>query len=134
MKRRSRCPVMARATISSATPPPYISAVSISVMPSSIPSFSAASSSAARRRSSPMCQVPWPKAGMLSPLGSFTDGRLSLIAGLRLGAFAAQEDEPRGAVDALIYESEPCGQWQFLARRDLDDDERVRGQPAGADE
>ncbi len=58
-------------------------------------------------------------------------GRISLIAGLLRGALAAQKDEPRGAVDALVDQGEAGGRRQVLARRDLDHDQRVGGQPAG---
>src|SRR5437764_681676 len=71
MKILSRRPLTARATTSSAPPLPYISAVSISVMPRSIPSLNAAASSAAWRRFSPMCQVPCPNAGTRWPLRPF---------------------------------------------------------------
>ena len=60
-KTSSRRPAIASPTSSSAPPSPYISAVSISVMPRSSPSRRAAISSAAAVRSSPMCQVPWPE-------------------------------------------------------------------------
>src|SRR5271155_642681 len=132
MKSLSRRPAAARATISSATPLPYISAVSIRLTPSSMPSFKAASSSAARRRSSPICQVPWPKAETDSPLGRVTDGWV--ISDLLWGALAAQKDEPRGAVDALVYDGEAGRHRQILARRDLDHNKRVGGQPAGGGE
>src|SRR6516162_684613 len=79
MKRSSRWPSAACATISSAPPLPYISAVSIKVMPSSIPSRTAAASSAIRRRFSPMCQVPWPSAGTRSPPGNVTIGKSVVI-------------------------------------------------------
>ena len=60
---RSRRPAIARATISSAPPSPYISAVSTSVIPRSKPSESAAASAAARALRSPMVHVPRPSAG-----------------------------------------------------------------------
>src|SRR5947209_7489450 len=62
----SRRPSIASPTSSSAPPSPYISAVSISVMPRSMPRRSAATSSARRARFSPMCQVPCPRVGIRS--------------------------------------------------------------------
>ena len=56
----------------SAAPSPYISAVSMRVMPSSTPARSAAISPARRSARSPIIQVPWPSAGTLSPSGSDT--------------------------------------------------------------
>src|SRR6516165_1753167 len=82
MKSSSRNPSAACATISSARPLPYISAVSIKVMPSSIPSRTAAASSATRRRASPICQVPWPSAGTRSPPGNVTIGKSAVISSL----------------------------------------------------
>src|SRR6185503_2139870 len=67
MKRLSRLPAMASAIASSAPPSPYISAVSISVIPSSSPSRMAATSAARSDLRSPMRQVPSPSTGTLSP-------------------------------------------------------------------
>ena len=67
------CPWIASATISSAPPSPYISAVSIKLMQSSIPKRSASISLARARLFSPMRQVPWPSAGTRVPSGSSTD-------------------------------------------------------------
>ena len=66
----SRRPAIASPTISSAPPSPYISAVSISVMPRSRPSRSAATSRAALARRSPIRHVPCPSTGTLVPSGS----------------------------------------------------------------
>src|SRR5262245_55620185 len=63
---------MASPTISSALPSPYISAVSISRMPSSSPSRTAASSAALAEARSPMRQVPRPSTGTFSPVMSVT--------------------------------------------------------------
>src|SRR5690348_6292289 len=60
---------MARPMTFSAPPSPYISAVSMSVMPRSRPSLSAATMSAPLVRASPMPQVPMPSTGTHSPLG-----------------------------------------------------------------
>ena len=43
----------------------------------------------------------------------------------------AQKDKPGGAVGALVDNAEAGRRRQFLARRDLDNRERIRGQPAG---
>ena len=59
---------MASATTSSAPPSAYISAVSISVMPRSRPSRSAAASARRSAPRSPMCQVPWPERRHLRPV------------------------------------------------------------------
>ena len=56
----SRRPAIAAPTTSSAPPSAYISAVSISVIPSSMPSRSAATSRLRSPGCSPICQVPWP--------------------------------------------------------------------------
>jgi hypothetical protein len=63
MKTSPRRPLIASPTTSSAPPLPYISAVSISVMPRSMPRRSALISSLRRHASSPIAQVPWPKIG-----------------------------------------------------------------------
>ena len=63
---------MASPTIASALPSPYISAVSISLRPSSRPSRTAASSAALSEARSPMRQVPSPSTGTFSPLFSVT--------------------------------------------------------------
>ena len=63
---------MASAIACSAPPSPYISAVSISVSPSSRPSRIAATSAARSGRRSPMRQVPSPSTGTLSPDFSVT--------------------------------------------------------------
>jgi len=56
--------------------------------------------------------------------------RSSAVSGW--GALAAQEDKPRGAVNALVYQNKPGGYQQVLARRNLDHNEAgVRRQPAG---
>src|ERR1700730_3104124 len=69
MKAAWRRPATASATISSARPSAYISAVSMWVRPRSSPRDSAAISSFLSLRSSPMCQVPWPTTGRLTPVG-----------------------------------------------------------------
>src|SRR5271155_6234430 len=46
-------------------------------------------------------------------------------------ALAAQEDEPRGAVDALVEEGEPGRRLEFLPGAEFDDRERIRQEPAG---
>ena len=51
----------------SAAPLLYISAVSITVIPRSIPSRIEATSSARRPGLSAKCQVPWPMAAIFSP-------------------------------------------------------------------
>src|SRR6185437_4260694 len=51
----------------SAPPSPYISAVSMRLMPRSRPSFNALTSPAASRVRSPIIQVPRPRTGNLSP-------------------------------------------------------------------
>lgn len=79
----SRRPAMASATTTSAPPSAYISAVSISVTPRSRPSFSALTSSARRRESSPIFHVPWPRTGMASPQGSVVVLTLDSMAWLR---------------------------------------------------
>src|SRR3954447_5295846 len=79
MNSLSRNPREASVTTSSAPPLPYISAVSIRVKPISMPSLTAAASSAVRRRSSPICQVPCPNAGTFSPFCNITCGRSSVI-------------------------------------------------------
>lgn len=61
---------MVSPTNSSVAPSPYISAVSITVMPSSMPARSAAISAARRAGRSPMSQVPCPSLAMVSPSGS----------------------------------------------------------------
>src|SRR5215469_10996170 len=129
MKRLSRTPAAARATTSSAAPLPYISAVSIKVMPRSMPSRSADASSAARRRSSPMCQVPCPSAGTRSPSRSVTTRNWSLTL-ISNGFGAAEEGEPRGSVHPLIEKDKPSGRHQFFACREFDDGKRFPGQPA----
>jgi hypothetical protein len=63
---------MASLTSASAAPPPYISAVSISVRPLSRPVRRAANSVARRAGCSPMYQVPKPSAGTVPPLGRDT--------------------------------------------------------------
>src|SRR5437667_12063381 len=66
------CPWIASATISSAPPSPYISAVSIKLMPSSIPKRSAATSLACALLLSPMRHVPCPSTGTRLPSDSAT--------------------------------------------------------------
>src|SRR3989441_4354834 len=61
-------PLIAWATIRSAPPSPYISAVSMWVRPRSRPRRSAATSSRSARRLSPMCQVPCPTTGTSTPV------------------------------------------------------------------
>src|SRR5712691_485252 len=68
MKASWRRPARASATISSACPSPYISAVSMWVRPRSSPRDSAAISSFLSLRSSPMCQVPWPMTLTSTPV------------------------------------------------------------------
>ena len=74
MNMPSRLPATASATICSAAPSAYISAVSIRVMPSSIPACRAATSSLRREALSPIRHVPSPKTGTASPEGSFVVG------------------------------------------------------------
>src|SRR5882724_1952799 len=74
MKASSRRPATASPTTSSAPPLAYISAVSISVIPRSMPSRSAVTSSLRRFALSPMVQVPCPSAGTVSPVGSAIRG------------------------------------------------------------
>src|SRR6266700_3497513 len=66
------CPWIDSATISSAPPSPYISAVSIKLMPSSIPKRSAATSLACALLLSPMRHVPCPSTGTRLPSDSAT--------------------------------------------------------------
>src|SRR5215831_182152 len=66
-KIRGRRPAMTSATSSSAAPSPYISAVSMSVRPRSMPSCSAAISCLRRAARSPSCQVPCPSTATDSP-------------------------------------------------------------------
>src|SRR3954452_25195590 len=68
-KTSSRRPAIASATSSSAFPLAYISAVSISVRPRSIPSSTERSSSARSAGFSPIPHVPCPSAGIRSPEG-----------------------------------------------------------------
>ena len=76
-----RRPAIARATISSAPPSPYISAVSISVMPMSSPRCSAVTSRAARAVRSPIVHVPRPSAGTGVPSASVMQGMLAVVNG-----------------------------------------------------
>jgi hypothetical protein len=99
----SRRPSMASATILSASPSPYNSAVSISVMPRSSPSFSAAISSSRRRGLSPMRHVPWPRRGTTSPPGSVSVGMLDAdiklsISPARARCARCHVSESRGAL------------------------------------
>src|SRR3954470_16824341 len=73
-KTESRREAMAWPTRVSDLPLPYISAVSMRVMPKSRPRWRAAISSARREGLSPMRQVPWPSAGSFSPEGRVTVG------------------------------------------------------------
>src|SRR6516225_6979019 len=61
---------------------------------------------------------------------------LPLLQGLasecNCGCVAAQEDEPCGAVDALVEKSEPGWRRQLLAHAELDDRERIGREPVGA--
>src|SRR3569623_2227866 len=68
----SRRPATTSRVTSSAPPLPYISAVSMSVMPRSRPSCSARTSSDCERATSPIRQVPCPSAGTVSPEGRRT--------------------------------------------------------------
>ncbi len=61
---------MASPTISSALPSPYISAVSMSLMPSSSPNRTASTSAALSAARSPMRHVPSPSTGTFSPVSS----------------------------------------------------------------
>ena len=70
----SRRPSIASADEPSAAPSPYISAVSISVRPRSRPGCSASISTASGCRPCPMCHVPMPRAGIVSPEGNGTAG------------------------------------------------------------
>ena len=74
MNTSSRRPATARATTRSAPPSPYISAVSISVMPCASAASSAATSVSASRRRSPMRHVPTPSAGTRVPSANATVG------------------------------------------------------------
>src|SRR5439155_446791 len=71
---RSRWPAIADPTTSSAPPSPYISAVSMSVIPRSMPRRSAAISPARSRLRSPIPHVPSPSAGTRAPSASVTFG------------------------------------------------------------
>src|SRR5688500_17056381 len=64
----SRRPRMASPTTRSAPPSPYISAVSMWVIPSSIPVRRAATSRLASARRSPIFHVPWPMTGTATPV------------------------------------------------------------------
>src|SRR4051812_28563862 len=66
----SRRPPIASPTTSSAPPSPYISAVSIKVMPRSMPSLSAAISRWRSPGCSPIRQVPCPSTGIEAPDGN----------------------------------------------------------------
>src|SRR6478736_349729 len=74
MKASSRRPATASPTTSSAPPLAYISAVSINVIPRSMPSRNAVTSSLRRAALSPMVQVPCPRAATVSPVGSAIRG------------------------------------------------------------
>src|SRR5206468_1105321 len=63
----SRRPAIASPTSSSTRPEPYISAVSMCVMPASSPARSAASAAVPPSRS--MFHVPWPTTGTATPVG-----------------------------------------------------------------
>src|ERR1700750_3103466 len=77
----------ASATMLSASPSPYISAVSISVTPRSSPWRSAATSSLRRRALSAIRQVPSPKVGTVAPEGRRVVGMEDVgICGLPLHA------------------------------------------------
>jgi len=54
-------------------------------------------------------------------LGGRTQRRIAIFV-----VFAAEEDEPRGAVNALVEESERRGRHQFLPRAELDNGKRTR--------
>src|SRR5438445_9684196 len=69
----SRRPAIASPTTRSAPPSAYISAVSISVIPRSIPVRNAATSLLRLLTSSPIRHVPWPRTGTLSPPGSLVE-------------------------------------------------------------
>src|SRR5439155_9235809 len=111
MKASWRRPATASATISSARPSAYISAVSMWVRPRSSPRDSAAISSFLSLRSSPMCQVPWPTTATSTPV--IPNGRLitrRVYTGRRWGGLAwpcrvagahapAEPEDGRGETD-----------------------------------
>ena len=70
----SRRPSIARPISRSLAPSPYISAVSMSVIPRSRPVCSASISTASGCRPCPRCHVPMPRAGIVSPEGNGTVG------------------------------------------------------------
>src|SRR5687768_12897571 len=72
MNAASRRPASASPISASARPSPYISAVSMSVRPRSMPRRSVASSSARAAGASPIFHVPMPSAGTRSPEGRET--------------------------------------------------------------
>ena len=85
----------------------YISAVSITLMPRSIPNRSAATSLARALLLSPILQVPWPRAGTRSPSGNETvfmyyfnriwqPGKQEKLSGTRRILRALQLRETRG--------------------------------------
>src|SRR4051812_23682501 len=116
MKTCSRRPAIASATTSSASPLPYISAVSMWVMPSSMPLRSAATASL--RGPCSMYQVPWPMTGtsrrvapnvcvrMMLSKGTFEEGgsgeraRIRAIGCDHLYADGELVDVVRGHIDA----------------------------------
>src|SRR2546427_285796 len=111
MKASWRRPATASATISSARPSAYISAVSMWVRPRSSPRDSAGISSFLSLRSSPMCQVPWPTTATSTPV--IPNGRLitrRVYTGRRWGGLAwpcrvagahspAEPEDGRGETD-----------------------------------
>ena len=81
-----------------------------------------------------MCQVPRPKPGTVSPLGNVTwqlaIGIVSVIAGLPKAGFITQKDEPGRTIDALVDRREPGKRRPFLRGRQLDNSQRLGGEPA----
>jgi len=67
---------IACATISSAPPSPYISAVSIKVNPAAMPARNAATSRRAASARSPIVHVPRPSAGIAEPSVKVTAGMI----------------------------------------------------------
>ena len=105
-------------------------------MPSSMPSLTAAV--LVGGAAAVLAHVPGAEAkgrhALAARAGSRGAGyRSSLFSGCGRG-LAAQKDEPRGAVDALVRSGKSGGRRQILRRRDLDHSQRVGGEPAGGGE
>ena len=86
----SRCPARASPTRRSLRPLPYISAVSMSVIPPAAPRRSASASESCVSRWSPTCKVPWPSAATLPLFASVTvrAGAQSVLSCARASRFA----------------------------------------------